>query len=101
LLDRRQRRGFAPADQRPFGDQRAANAAENRRRHLGVVKVELGSCQRGLQLFESCFGDIVFLTAHRPDFQQRLVALDDQARGIDVRLRRFDCGRIIARVDLK
>ncbi|MNP13620.1 hypothetical protein D3C76_1059080 [compost metagenome] len=47
LLDQRQRRGFVLPHQRAFGDQRAADAPGNRRRHRGITQVQFRSLHGG------------------------------------------------------
>ena len=48
LLDRRDMRRFGLTDQRAFGDERAADAAADRRADPGVFEIELGARDVGL-----------------------------------------------------
>ena len=101
LLDHRQRRRLALADQRAFGDEGAADAARDRRRHRRVAEVDLRALQACLGRRDVGLGGLlrrdgvdVVLLADRVGFDQRLVALGLRRRlrqvGLGARDRRLD-----------
>jgi len=101
LLDGRQQRGFAPADQRALGHQRAADAPGNRGGDAGVFQILIGADQRGFGLLGLGGGQVVFLLADCLDCQQRLVALDRLARDHQVCPGGLGTCAIGARIDLE
>jgi hypothetical protein len=115
LLDQRQRRRLALADERAFGDERAADPARDRRRHRRIAEADLGALQvrpgrRDIGLGGLLRGDgvDVVLLADRVGFDERLVALGLRRRlrqvGLgarDLRLDRGDLALQRRRVDLE
>ena len=114
LLDRGQLRAFGGADQRTFGDQRAADATRDGGRHRGVAQVDAGrahgSARHGhlrLRGFLRRHGGVVFLLADRVGGHQRAIARDHAAgvgklrlRLRQLRLRALLAGLVRRRVDL-
>ena len=87
LLNHRQRRRFALADQRTLRHQRPANAARNWRLHAGVIQVDARGLQRrfadghiGLRLLVAGYGVGVFLLADGVGGHQRRIALGQRSR---------------------
>ena len=78
LLDGGQVRRLAFAHQRSFGDERAADAPGNRRRHPGVFQIERGLGKPRFGLFPGGLGRVEFLLADGVDLHQRAVALHQE-----------------------
>ena len=99
LLDHGQRRGFALADQRAFGDQRLADAARDGRRDLGIAQADIGGAHTGRargdigqRLFISGLGIDEILLADGIGFDQGLVAFELGLGLRQIGLRARQCG---------
>ncbi len=100
LLDGGERGGLIGGDQRPFRDQRAADAARDRRQHSGVDQIDACRFHRRLRLQVRGHGIVVILLADRIRFGQRLVAFRERPGGSIRRDGAVVTGLVGRRVDL-
>ena len=97
----RQMAGLVLADQCTFGDQGAADAPGNRRRHTRVFQIDVGARQRRLGLQQLHLGLVELLLTHRLALQQRGVAIDGPLHDLHIDLGRDGRGLVVAVIDLE